>query len=140
MCVSAERRGLREVGSACGIAAFAIVTPWLARLSLDCLDRLLEPSCNRPHASAEHIVDISTRIDQVLETAAPIVGRGCLPRGLTRYYFLRRAGAQVSLCFGIAVGRQAVGHCWLEMDDKPVFEARDPRSTFVEMYRLPHRP
>jgi hypothetical protein len=65
------------------------------------------------------------------------VRRGCLTRGLTRYYFLRRAGMDIALCFGM--GRrngEFMGHCWLVKDNEPFLEAEDPRPLYTVMYRI----
>lgn len=67
-----------------------------------------------------------------------MVRPGCLTRGITGYYILRRAGLDVALCFGVglAVGRDVAGHCWLVLDGEPVLEAADPRTAFSELVRL----
>jgi hypothetical protein len=60
-----------------------------------------------------------------------------LTRGLTRYFFLRRAGLDVVLCFGM--GRhdtEVLAHCWLVKNGEPFLEAEDPRPLYVEMYRI----
>jgi hypothetical protein len=61
-----------------------------------------------------------------------------LTRGLTLFWFLRRAGLNVELRFGLdpSVGAAADGHCWLTLDGEPYLEARDPQR-FTELYRLP---
>jgi hypothetical protein len=67
----------------------------------------------------------------------PLVRPGCLTRGVTRYYFFRRDGMDVSLCFGMSqVKEEFVGHCWLVKDGVPFMETRDPRPLYVEMYRI----
>jgi hypothetical protein len=73
----------------------------------------------------------------MLDVGRPLVRRGCLTRGLTLYYCLRRAGVSVALCFGMgqtSTGDGFDGHCWLELDGKPYLEARDPRSYYATMY------
>jgi hypothetical protein len=70
----------------------------------------------------------------------PLVGSGCLTRGLTLYWFLRRAGLDVELRFGLDPahdGDLTDGHCWLTLDGAPYLEPRDPRPRFTELYRLP---
>ena len=64
---------------------------------------------------------------------------GCLTLGLTRYYFFRRAGLDVSLHFGmgrIGKDKEFVGHCWLVRGGVPYLEKQDPRPLYVEMYRI----
>jgi hypothetical protein len=72
-----------------------------------------------------------------IRAGRPLVRPGCLTRGVTRYYFFRRDGMDVSLCFGMGqVEGQFVGHCWLVKDGVPFMEPRDPRPLYAEMYRI----
>jgi hypothetical protein len=105
------------------------------RLKLPRLRLLLEP--RNPIAVAEPatVRQIATYVEYVLMAARPLVRPGCLTRGLTLYYFLRRAGLDVHLCFGIGkVDEEFVGHCWLLKDGQPFMEARDPAPVFKEVY------
>jgi hypothetical protein len=58
---------------------------------------------------------------------------------VTLFWFLRRAGHDVELRFGLDLEDPAAtdGHCWLSLGDVPFLEPVDPRSRFVELYRLP---
>ena len=71
--------------------------------------------------------------------AHPFVRTGCLTRGVTLFWFLRQAGFDVELRFGIDPRTEAAGdgHCWLTLDGAPILEKRDPLLQFVETYRLP---
>jgi hypothetical protein len=71
--------------------------------------------------------------------AHPFVRSGCLTRGVTLFWFLRRAGHPIELRFGLDVEdpAAAAGHCWLSLDDEPFLENVDPRPRFVELYRFP---
>lgn len=71
--------------------------------------------------------------------ARPLVRSGCLTRGITLYWFFRRAGLDVELRFGLdpRAIEPADGHCWLTLDGEPYLEKRDPRLHFTELYRLP---
>jgi hypothetical protein len=56
---------------------------------------------------------------------------------LTRYYFLRRVGMDVSLCFGMGRHDKGfMGHCWLVKDGEPFLEVEDPRPRYLEIYRI----
>jgi hypothetical protein len=78
------------------------------------------------------------RIDRLLLAGRPLVRSGCLTRGITLFYFLRRAGADVSLRFGMGeVDGSYSGHCWVVHDGLPLAEKRDPRPLFTEMFRIP---
>jgi hypothetical protein len=124
------------------VAAVAVAAPLLARLDLQRLQRFLEPSSRSPSADPSHVVEvIGRRIDRLIRWGKPLVRPGCLTRGITGYYILRRAGLDVALCFGIGPvhGTGAAGHCWLVLDGEPVLEAADPRLAFTEMVRLSSR-
>jgi hypothetical protein len=119
------------------IFAFALTVPLLMRLRLSPLEHLLEPRRRPANCPPERAADLAREVDLVLRRSR-FVRSGCLTRGLTRYYFLRRAGLPVSLCFGIGrPGEDLEGHCWLIRDGRPYLEETDPREVFVETYRLP---
>jgi hypothetical protein len=73
--------------------------------------------------------------------ARPLVRSGCLTRGVTLFWFLRRGGLDVELRFGLDPAQDGAteGHCWLSLDDEPFLEKADPRPRFAELYRLPLR-
>jgi hypothetical protein len=51
---------------------------------------------------------------------------------------LRRAGAQVSLRFGVGTVNGTIdGHCWIVYRDEPLRERRDPRAVFSETWAIP---
>ncbi len=77
-------------------------------------------------------------VDGWLARSRPFVRPGCVTRGLTLYRFLRRAGAQVSLRFGIGTVNGATeGHCWIVYGGEPLCERRDPREVFTETWAVP---
>jgi len=126
------------------VAAVAVAAPVLARLDLPRLQRCLEPaprSCCPPPADPGQAVDvIGRRIDRLIRWGRPLVRSGCLTRGITGYYVLRRVGLDVALCFGMGPVRgAAAGHCWLLLDGEPVLEEADPRLAFTELVRLSSR-
>ena len=58
-----------------------------------------------------------------------------------RCFFLRRAGLDVRLAFGVGPTRgEHAGHCWLVLDGSPFLEDRDPRPLFTEMITVPKEP
>jgi hypothetical protein len=75
--------------------------------------------------------------NSIIRRGRPVVRPGCLTRGVTLYYGLRREGLDVALCFGVGSAEgQMAGHCWLEMDGAPLLEGTDPRAVFTEVVRV----
>ena len=121
------------------ILLFITVVPVLSRLSLSRLGALLEPR-SQPTIAAkpQHVTRVIRRVERAVRACS--LGRrvNCRLRGLTLYYFLRREGVDVCLCFGL--GRrdgEFVGHCWLEKNDTPYLEADDPLEQYTAFYRIP---
>lgn len=118
----------------------ALVVPVLLRMRLEKLQAWLEPGPaprpgrELPPAAAEALV---RRVDAILHGRRPLVRSGCLTRGVTLYHFLRRAGADVSLCFGMGeINGTFSGHCWIVLAGEPLAEPRDPRPLFVETFHI----
>jgi len=127
-----------------GATAVAVAAPLLARSDLQKLQRRLEPARSSHDASADpaQVVEVlGRRVGQMIRWGRPLVRPGCLTRGITGYYLLRRAGLNVALCFGIGPpqGATVTGHCWLVLDGEPLLEAVDPRLAFTELVRLSSR-
>jgi Transglutaminase-like superfamily len=123
-------------------AIVALLAPALARLPLNRLEYVLEP--RRPRRGLEeHEADVATArvvraVDRVMRRGRPLIRSGCLTRGITRFLLLRRAGVDVSLCFGVGVVDGAfVAHCWLDRAGCPILETADPRGVFPEVARIP---
>ena len=117
---------------------FAAAVPGLLRLRLPTLQRLLGRLAVGRAADPATIQAILRCMTIVLRRGRPLVRRGCLTRGVTLFYFLRRAGLDVDLCFGAgSLGGEFAAHCWLEREGVPFLEDVDPRGIFAEMYRVP---
>ena len=115
---------------------FAAAVPFLLRLKLSRVETLLEPRAPSP-ANRERVEQIAEYVEMAIREGSPVVRPGCLTRGLTRYYFFRRDGMDVSLSFGMGrVKGEFVGHCWLVKDGMPFMETQDPRPLYAEMYRI----
>ena len=122
------------------VRLFAAAVPMLLRLPLPVLGRLLEPAWPVAAPDPERVRRTRAAVDAVLGARAARAPTTCLTRGLTRYYFLRRAGMDVTLHFGMGeVDGVFAGHCWLTADGEPLLEPRDPRPVFAETYRIPWR-
>src|SRR5262249_37953900 len=134
-----ELRNLREALLFARLSAFAACVPVLMRLPLPSVAALLSCSSERSPPSAKEVERLERLIALAPRVARPIVAPGCLTRSVTLFWFLRRAGLDVELCFGLDVGRGAKtdGHCWLSVGGEPFLEKRDPRPRFAEHYRLP---
>jgi hypothetical protein len=134
--VRALLRDPRELARALPVLAFAVLVPALLRLPLPRLEAALEPRRTRPDQARQAWLE--RRVDDLLAAGHPLVRPGCLTRGLTLYYFMRRAGAPVHLQFGM--GRptgELEGHCWLVREGEPYLETVDPREVFSPTYRIP---
>jgi hypothetical protein len=136
----AELRRLRSPGDwllFTKIFCFAALVPVLMRLKLARLKALLEPGGPLSPPTPEQLETIVDYVSLALRVGNPLIRPGCLTRGLTHYYFLRRAGLEVSLYFGM--GRpegEYAGHCWLVKGGEPFLETTDPRPLFTPMYRF----
>jgi len=125
------------------VATFAATVPLLMRFPLPRLAALLTRPPRRPRAGALEVEVEVERLERLValapRVARPLVRTGCLTRGLTLYRFLRRAGLDVELRFGVDPRSvdAADGHCWLALGDEPFLEREDPRPRFVEVWRLP---
>jgi len=120
------------------ILVFAAIIPFLLRFKLRTVTKLIQPRrISRIHEYAD-VEKIVAYVDAAPRVAAPFVRRGCLTRGLTLYRFLRKAGLEISLCFGIGQTEEEFsGHCWLMKDGEPFLEPRAPEPTFTKIYSLP---
>lgn len=118
---------------------FAALVPVLMRFRIAQVAAVLEPGRKKGVVDPELTKRILAYIETAIRRGRPLIRPGCLTRGLTRYYFLRRAGLDVSLHFGMGgVGKEKefVGHCWLVKAGEPYLEWQDPRPLYVEMYHV----
>lgn len=126
------------------VVLFGAVVPLLLRRApLPRLAERLEPKkVSPPPSDPEAAEALVRRIDRLLWRAWPLVRRGCLVRGVTRYRFLRLAGFDAVLCFGMGRPEEAsavMGHCWIEQGGRALAEPRQPRPIYKEMFRIsPH--
>ena len=126
------------------VVVFATAVPLLFRLKISALSRVLERrigSARTPKAGPASTDRIIQCVEIARSVGRPVVCPKCLTRAVTLYYFLRRAGMDLTLCFGAArkEGRlvEVAGHCWLMKNGEPFLEAHDPRTNFVPIYWLP---
>ena len=125
------------------VVLFATLVPLLLRLcKLPDLPVWIEPrrrSLPPPHPS--EIAALTKRIDELLIAGRPAVRTGCMVRGLTLYRFLRQAGADVSLRFGVGTIRgDFAAHCWIVYRGEPLAETHDPRPLFTETWKIEPAP
>lgn len=131
------------------VLLFAAVSPLLLRaVKLERLGAWLEPAriAAKPAETADAPEEFVRRVDRLIKLGWPLVRRGCLVRGMTLYRFLREAGFEVSLCFGMGQPEGQpeedsglTGHCWIELDREPLAEKRDPRPIYAETFRIAPR-
>jgi len=134
------KRSVHDVFLFFQVLFFAAAVPFLLRLKLSRVEALLEPRIPSP-ADRDRVEQIAAYVEMTMREGRPLVRPGCLTRSLTRYYFFRRDGMEVSLCFGMGkVEKEFVGHCWLVKDGVPYLETQDPRPLYAEMYRISGAP
>lgn len=123
------------------VTAFGAIVPLLMHLPLPRLAALLTraPRRRRGQPTSGEIERLERLVALAPRIARPLVRPGCLARGVTLFWFLRRAGLDVELRFGLDPdNRETIdGHCWLAVDGEPFLEKHDPRQRFAETYRLP---
>lgn len=134
-----ELHGPADIALLLRMSVFAASVPALMRVPLPHLARLITCPPRRRTPGVGEIERLERLIALAPRIAQPAVRTGCLTRGLTLFWFLRRAGLDVELRFGLDPGgaQPTDGHCWLTLDGEPFLEKRDPRSRFTETYRLP---
>lgn len=132
-------RSVKEALVLLQIHAVAMAVPLVMRLSLPRLGRVVVRPARRsrraPHPDPERLRDLVTLAQR---TGAPLVRTGCVTRGVTLLWLLRRRGLDVQLAFGIGgPADDHYGHCWLVRDDRPYLEPNHSDGRFVEQYRIP---
>jgi Transglutaminase-like superfamily len=122
------------------IAVFVLGAQVVVRLPFRFLSGWLESLPRRESGADASLERTSQRVERVLARLRPVTRHTCYARGVTRYYFLRRAGADVRLVFGLGTVQGAYeGHCWVEQSGEPYREPRDPRPIFTSVYAVPSR-
>jgi len=120
------------------VATFALFARVLVRLRFAHLAGFLERQPAPTAEDAAELARVSALVERVLAPRIPLLHQTCLTRGVTRYRFLRRAGANVQLVFGLAeLDGRYQGHCWVVRDGEPYLERPDPRSIFTAVYAIP---
>jgi hypothetical protein len=135
-------RSAREAAQFARVTAFAAVVPLLMRLPLPRVAALITRPPRRAPVALAQVDRLAELVALAPRVAHPVVRTGCLTRGVTLFWFLRAAGLDVELRFGLdptaGPSRAGVaGHCWLTLHGEPYLERTDPRARFVEVYRLP---
>lgn len=117
------------------LGCFAASVPFLMRLKLAHAARLLTvkpPPIAPDPAQVQRLIRC---VDLLLRVGPPLIQARCLTRGVTLYYFLRRAGMPVALHFGVATAVQPFqAHCWLVYEGTPYAEAEDTEQSFTSVY------
>lgn len=115
----------------------AVAVPVLLRLQLSRVSVLFEPRRPSSQPDEERAQEIIKGVDWVMKSGWPLVRTGCLTRGFTLLFFLRRAGIDVELLFGVGtLDGQTEAHCWLVRAGEPYLESSDPRLRFTGVCRL----
>lgn len=116
---------------------FALFVPLIMLIGVKRLSPLLS-RVGSGSSSPDYIKRVIAFTDLAMEFGTPLVRKRCLTRGITLYYFLRRAGIPVALYFGVAPEEQLLkGHCWLVENGQPFAEHIDPRTVYTHVWSLP---
>lgn len=122
------------------VMSFVAATPLLLQLKLSRLEMVLQDRRATKRIESATVRKIILYTDILLKLGRPLLRSTCMNRGLALCYFLRRAGLEVSLCFGIGnVRGELAGHCWLLRNGKPFLEKNDPRAVFTQIYAIPRQ-
>ena len=117
---------------------FIAVSPLMLRVKLPRLLALLEPRSPSKDPDSLRVDRIIRYTDALLPGRGPFPRRSCFRRAVTLYYFLRREGIELGICFGVSPSAEGLtGHCWLVRDGEPFLERDDPRAVFTPMYFFP---
>ena len=133
----AQLRGAAEVRVFVAICALAPLAPFVMRAPLPLLGRWLVRPVGRRRAAAVPPARVAELVALAQMVAHPLVRRGCVTRGVSLLWLLRRQGLPVELAFGLGDPREdPSGHCWLILDDRPFLEPPASAEMFVEIHRL----
>lgn len=120
------------------ILLFAATSRLIARVPPSRLERLFGLLRLDASSDASAVDTTIERVERVIARSEPILRHTCLTRSLTRYFFFRRAGAEVQLVFGVGeVGGDVTGHCWLIRDSRLYAEDDELVDRFTPMWRIP---
>jgi hypothetical protein len=133
-----ELRSLREALLFAYLVAFAAAVPLLLRFPLPRMAALVTHPVRARGASEDEAARLWRLMELAVQFGYPLVRPGCLTRGVTLFWFMRRAGVDVELRFGLdpAVRELTEAHCWLARSGEPYGEKVDV-ARFTELYRLP---
>jgi hypothetical protein len=116
------------------IAALASVLPLLLRwIKLRALLRVLKPWNRVARVEGQ-------QVDKIVRFTNFILGKGftgkrtCLTKSLILYHFLKRAGVNVEINFGIRKGKGLAGHSWLTYQGSPYLDNEESTRDFEVIY------
>ena len=137
-----ELRGPRELPLFVYLTAFSAAVPLLMRMPLPRLAAVVTRPPRRRRVSPATAERLAVLVEIAPRVAGPVVRTGCLTRGVTLFWFLRRSGMDVELRFGLdptdaSQPTGVDGHCWVTVAGEPFLEKVDPRPRFTEVFRIP---
>jgi hypothetical protein len=97
-------RGARDWRLLIDVIVVGAAVPALMRLPLPRLARLVTRRTGLRQPASTEIERLERVVTLAPRIAHPLVRSGCLTRGLTLYWFLRAAGLDVELRFGLDAG------------------------------------
>lgn len=114
----------------------ALVPAGLAGSLRRAVDRTALPGSGLPVPEPARQVEL---VDRVLAVDRGPFRPNCVRRSLVLARYLRRAGQDPEICFGVKPEARPEGrfdgHAWLELDGEPLAEREDPRPRYRVMFR-----
>ena len=142
LALVAQFRRSAEVALLARVVVIGMSVPVLMRLPLPRLAAVLSAATGgatrTPGPSGRDVERVVACVEAAQRALSPVVASGCLTRGVTLYWLLRRAGAPVELCFGVGRPTEDLAwHCWLVRDGRPYLEPSYSAACFDALYRIP---
>lgn len=98
--------------------------------------KFLTPNKVKKVSDPERVQRIVRYTDFLLARNIPVIRGVCLKRSLILYYFLNREGIPAEINFGVArENSDFIGHSWITVDNKPLFENVDNVQRYRQTYR-----
>lgn len=88
------------------------------------------------------VARLTELIRRLLQLHRAMFRPNCVKQSLLLFHFLRGAGRDTQIHFGVAkTGEKGLhGHAWVSVDDRPIAETADPLERFKVICSFPEKP